>query len=94
MPAILGTRVMRAQAALLTMLIIPFSLCSARLQVVVFFAGILFRPQQAPWVLLLLYLLSFAVAIFTAWVFKHRYQGNEAFLLEVPPYRLPGSAIC
>ncbi|WP_287877108.1 ferrous iron transport protein B [Aquitalea sp.] len=90
-PAILGTRVMRERKQrLLTMLIIPFSLCSARLQVVVFFAGILFRPQQAPWVLLLLYLLSFAVAIFTAWVFKHRYQGNEAFLLEVPPYRLPG----
>lgn len=90
-PAILGTRVMRERKQrLLTMLIIPFSLCSARLQVVVFFAGILFRPQQAPWVLLLLYLLSFAVAIFTAWVFKHRYQGDEAFLLEVPPYRLPG----
>lgn len=90
-PAILGTRVMRERKQrLLTMLIIPFSLCSARLQVVVFFAGILFTPQQAPWVLLLLYLLSFVVAIFTAWVFKHRYRGNEAFLLEVPPYRLPG----
>ena len=90
-PAILGTRVMRERKQrLLTMLIIPFSLCSARLQVVVFFAGILFTPQQAPWVLLLLYLLSFAVAIFTAWVFKHRYRGGEAFLLEVPPYRLPG----
>ena len=90
-PAILGTRVMRERKQrLLTMLIIPFSLCSARLQVVVFFAGILFRPQQAPWVLLLLYLLSFVVAIFTAWVFKHRYRGSEAFLLELPPYRLPG----
>ncbi|WP_239688718.1 ferrous iron transport protein B [Aquitalea magnusonii] len=90
-PAILGTRVMRErQQRLLTMLIVPFSLCSARLQVVVFFAGILFTPHQAPWVLLLLYLLSFVVAIFTAWLFKHRYRGNEAFLLELPPYRLPG----
>jgi ferrous iron transport protein B len=37
---------------------------------------------------------EFCRGYFTAWVFKHRYQGNEAFLLEVPPYRLPGCAIC
>ncbi len=91
-PAILGTRVMREKKQrLLTMMVIPFSLCSARLQVVVFFAGVLFKPSQAPWVLSALYALSFAVAIFTAWVFKHRYRSNEAFLLEVPPYRLPGA---
>ncbi|WP_280954964.1 nucleoside recognition domain-containing protein [Paludibacterium denitrificans] len=74
---------------LLSMLIIPFSLCSARLQVVVFFAGVLFTPHQAPWVLTSLYALSFLVAMFSARVFKDRYQGSEAFLLEVPPYRLP-----
>ena len=90
-PAIMGTRVMRERKQrLLTMLVIPFSLCSARLQVVVFFAGLLFTPSQAPWVLTGLYLMSFAVAIFTAWVFKRRYAGGEAFLLEVPPYRPPG----
>ncbi|MDF0606583.1 ferrous iron transport protein B [Neisseriaceae bacterium TC5R-5] len=92
-PAIMGTRVMRERSQrLLTMLVIPFSLCSARLQVAVFFSGILFTAQQAPWVLTALYLMTFAVAIFTAWVFKHRYHANEAFLLEVPPYRLPGGA--
>lgn len=90
-PAIMGTRVMRERKQrLLTMLVIPFSLCSARLQVVVFFAGLLFTAAQAPWVLMGLYLMSFAVAVFTAWVFKRRYAGGEAFLLEVPPYRLPG----
>nr|WP_199064558.1 ferrous iron transport protein B [Chromobacterium sp. ASV5] len=90
-PAVLGTRVLRdRKQRLLTMLVIPFSMCSARLQVVVFFAGVLFSPQQAPWVLMAFYLLSFAVAFFTAWLFKRYYQGNEAFLLEVPPYRLPG----
>ncbi|OHX19362.1 ferrous iron transport protein B [Chromobacterium sphagni] len=91
-PAILGTRVMRERRQrLLTMLVIPFSLCSARLQVVVFFAGILFSKSQAPWVVSVLYLLTFVVAVFTAWVFKRRYRGDEAFLLEVPPYRLPGA---
>jgi ferrous iron transport protein B len=94
-PAILGTRVMRERKQrLLTMLIIPFSLCSARLQVVVFFSGILFLPQQAPWVLLLLYLLSFAVAIFTAWVFKHRYRGNEAFCWSCRLIACPACDIC
>jgi len=91
-PAVFGTRVMRERGQrLLSMLIIPFSLCSARLQVVVFFASVLFTPAQAPWVLSGLYLLSFAVAIGTAWLFKRRLGGcSEGFLLEVPPYRLPG----
>ncbi|MFK7090411.1 ferrous iron transport protein B [Chromobacterium violaceum] len=91
-PAIMGTRVMRERRQrLLTMLVIPFSLCSARLQVVVFFAGILFSKSQAPWVVSGLYLMTFVAAIVTAWVFKRRYRGDEAFLLEVPPYRLPGA---
>ncbi|WP_028536906.1 ferrous iron transport protein B [Paludibacterium yongneupense] len=89
-PAIMGTRVMRDRAQrLLSMMIIPFSLCSARLQVVVFFASALFPARLAPWVLTGMYVLSLLVAIGTAWLFKHRYVGNEAYLLEVPPYRLP-----
>lgn len=56
-PAIMGTRVMRSRALrLLSMLVIPFSLCSARLQVFLFIIGALFAPTQAPWVLLSLYL--------------------------------------
>jgi ferrous iron transport protein B len=89
-PAIMGTRVMRDRAQrLLSMMIIPFSLCSARLQVVVFFASALFPAHVAPWVLTGMYVLSLLVAVGTAWLFKHRYVGSEAYLLEVPPYRLP-----
>ncbi|GGY05206.1 ferrous iron transport protein B [Paludibacterium paludis] len=91
-PAILGTRVMRDRGQrLLSMLIIPLSLCSARLQVVVFFASTLFSASVAPWVLTGMYVLSLLVAIFTAWVFRRRFAGRELFLLEVPPYRLPGA---
>ncbi len=91
-PAILGTRVMRERGQrLLSMLIIPFSLCSARLQVVVFFASTLFSAQAAPWVLTGMYVLSLLIAIFTAWVFRRRFAGRETFLIEVPPYRLPGA---
>lgn len=89
-PALMGTRVMRSRSLrLLTMLVIPFSLCSARLQVFLFLTGALFSTNSAPLVLFSLYLLSFAGAILTAFVFKGRYVSNEPFVLELPPYRLP-----
>lgn len=89
-PALMGTRVMRSRAIrLLTMLVIPLSLCSARLQVFIFFTAALFSPQAAPIVLFTLYLFSFATAILTALIFKGRFKNNEPFVLELPPYRFP-----
>lgn len=91
-PAIMGTRVMRSQALrLLSMLVIPFSLCSARLQVFLFVIGALFSPGRAPLVLMSLYLLSFAAAFLTALVFRgHRhFRSEEPFVIELPPYRIP-----
>jgi len=89
-PALMGTRVMRSRALrLLTMLVIPFSLCSARLQVFLFLTTALFTPRQAPLVLFALYLLSFAAAMLTALVAGRRLRNNEPFVLEMPPYRAP-----
>jgi len=89
-PALMGTRVMRSRPLrLLSMLVIPFSLCSARLQVFVFFSAALFSPRAAPVVLFSLYLFSFATAILTAILFKRHYPNNEPFVLELPPYRFP-----
>lgn len=89
-PALMGTRVLRSRGLrLLTMLTIPFSLCSARLQVFIFFAAALFTAQQAPWVLFSLYLVSIAASMLTALVFKSRYVNHDAFVLEMPPYRFP-----
>lgn len=89
-PALMGTRVMRSRPLrLLSMLVIPFSLCSARLQVFLFITTALFTAKQAPLVLFSLYLLSFATAILTALLFRKRFQNNEPFILELPPYRLP-----
>ncbi|HET7832678.1 MAG TPA: ferrous iron transport protein B [Gallionella sp.] len=89
-PALMGTRVMRSRPLrLLTMLIVPFSLCSARLQVFVFISAALFSPQAAPLVLFSLYLFSFAAAILTALIFQGRFRSDEPFVLELPPYRLP-----
>jgi ferrous iron transport protein B len=89
-PALMGTRVMRSRSLrLLTMMVIPFSLCSARLQVFVFISAAVFSPKAAPAALFSLYLLSFAAAIVTALLFKRNFQNSEPFVLELPPYRFP-----
>jgi ferrous iron transport protein B len=89
-PAIMGLRVMRSPALrLLSMLVIPFSLCSARLNVFIFMTTALFSASVAPLVLFSLYLLSFAAAILTAFIFKGKYPNQEPLILELPPYRFP-----
>ncbi len=89
-PAIMGLRVMRSPALrLLSMLVIPFSLCSARLNVFIFMTTALFSPRVAPLVLFSLYLFSFAAAILTAFIFKGKYPNQEPLILELPPYRFP-----
>jgi len=89
-PALMGTRVMRSRnLRLLTMLVIPFSLCSARLQVFVFITAAIFSPKAAPLVMFSLYLYSFGAAILTALLFKRYMPNSEPFVLELPPYRFP-----
>jgi ferrous iron transport protein B len=89
-PAIMGLRVMRSPALrLLSMLVIPFSLCSARLNVFIFMTTALFAANVAPLVLFSLYMFSFAAAILTALVFKGKYPSQEPLVLELPPYRFP-----
>jgi ferrous iron transport protein B len=89
-PAIMGLRVMRSPALrMLSMLVIPFSLCSARLNVFIFITTALFAANVAPLVLFSLYLFSFAAAILTALIFKGRYPNQEPLVLELPPYRFP-----
>jgi ferrous iron transport protein B len=89
-PAIMGTRVMRDRPMrLLSMLTIPLSLCSARLQVFVFLAAAVFSPARAPWVLFFLYVTSFATVVVTALLFRRRFASREPFVIELPPYRMP-----
>jgi len=89
-PALMGTRVMRSQPLrLLTMLIIPFALCSARLQVFVFIIAAVFPNGNGAIVLFSLYLLSFIAAIATAALFQGAFKNDEPFVLELPPYRFP-----
>ena len=89
-PAIMGTRIMRSRPMrLLTMLVIPLSLCSARLQVFIFIIAALFSPKHAPIVLFSLYVMSFFTMFLTAVLFQSQYKNTEPFILELPPYRFP-----
>lgn len=91
-PAVMGTRILSSHySRIVTMLLIPFTLCSARLQVFVFLVGILFAPAHAPWVLLALYLGSFASVVLIGLLLKSlRIAGSpEPFIMEIPPYRMP-----
>ncbi|MEI2635348.1 MAG: ferrous iron transport protein B [Methylotenera sp.] len=89
-PALMGTRVMRSRPMrLLTMLVIPLSLCSARLQVFLFMIATLFTAKQAPYIMFALYMASFATIFLTAVLFKNQYKSSEPFILEMPPYRFP-----
>ncbi|MEQ1487549.1 MAG: ferrous iron transport protein B [Methylotenera sp.] len=89
-PALMGTRIMRSRPMrLLTMLVIPLSLCSARLQVFIFIITALFTAKHAPFVLFALYVMSFATMFLTAMLFQGQYKNAEPFLLELPPYRFP-----
>ncbi len=91
-PALMGTKTMRSHGLrLLTILVIPFSLCSARLQVFVFITIALFQPDKAPIVLFSMYVLSFIIVFITALIFKGKFNGSEPLALELPPYRLPTS---
>jgi len=91
-PAVMGTRILAGRYnRVVTMLLIPFTLCSARLQVFIFLVGIFFAPATAPWVILALYLVSFAAVIAMGLLLRLFRIGGwpEPFIMETPPYRLP-----
>ncbi|MDR3329214.1 MAG: ferrous iron transport protein B [Prevotellaceae bacterium] len=90
-PAIMATRTIenRTQRRL-TMLLIPFMSCSARLPVYVLLIGAFF-PRHAGTVLFAVYLAGIAIAIlsgllFSKFLFKDK---GQPFVMELPPYRRP-----
>ena len=91
-PSILGTRVIRDRGMrLLSMLVIPFALCQARLTVFLFMADVFFpRPWWAPGLVVFgFYVLSFVAVVITGLLFQRVFPSQEAFVLELPPYRTP-----
>lgn len=90
-PAVMATRTIESRKSrLLTMTVIPFMSCSARIPVYLIFSGAFF-PQYAGWVMFGLYVLGIVIAFLSAIVLSKamRGKGDSHFILEMPPYRQP-----
>ena len=90
-PAVLGTRILEKENdKKLTILMIPFMSCSAKMPVYAMFIAALFKEHQVL-AISSIYLLGILVAIFTAMVFKKPVLKGEtaSFIMELPEYRLP-----
>jgi ferrous iron transport protein B len=98
-PAILGTRTISSfRDRLVTIMMIPFMSCSARLPVYVLLISALFDPEarlgpfsQASLILLLMYALSTVSALAVGAIYKRTILKSPTppLVLELPPYRLP-----
>lgn len=90
-PAIMATRTIESpKSRMITMLVLPFMSCSARLPVYLLLAGAFF-PSSAGVVLFSLYLLGMLLAVITARILKGSvFKGEDIpFVMELPPYRIP-----
>lgn len=90
-PAIMGTRTLdNARDRLLSICMIPFMSCGARLPVYALLA-VAFFPAHATIVVFSLYILGILIAIVTGFILKRTIlQGENApFIMEMPVYRIP-----
>ena len=90
-PAVYATRTLEnPKEKILTVLMIPFMSCGARLTVYAFFVTIFFTQHKTA-VIMFLYLLGIAVAVVVAFILQKFFFKTKSypFVLELPPYRLP-----
>lgn len=90
-PAIMATRTIESRSSrLITVLLVPFMSCSARIPIYILLIGTFFSAY-ASWVMLGLYLLGIVVAVITARLMRrYLFKKDETpFVMELPPYRVP-----
>ena len=91
-PAVMATRTIESRRSrIITMMILPFMSCSARLPIYIMITGTFFSLQYRSWVLLSLYVIGILMSvivskIFSTWVIK---GDDTPFVMELPPYRWP-----
>jgi len=90
-PAILSTRIIESRRdRLITMLILPFMSCSARLPIYILLISAFFPYYQGS-ILFAIYMIGVILAIGSALFFKKVLFPNAdiPFVMELPPYRMP-----
>ena len=98
-PAIMGARnIENWKERLITILVTPFTTCSARLPVYAILISLIIPEKKALGIfsyqgitLMILYLLGFGMAIFSAFVLNKilRFNTKTYFVVEMPNYKLP-----
>ncbi|MDD5717655.1 MAG: ferrous iron transport protein B [Sulfuricurvum sp.] len=91
-PAYMSARILKNDRdRLLTLFVIGFMSCGARLPVYVLFTGAFFGPEMAGNVLFGIYILGAMIGLVAAKVLKMTaFKGiDEPFVMEMPKYRLP-----
>ncbi|OIP52865.1 MAG: ferrous iron transport protein B [Helicobacteraceae bacterium CG2_30_36_10] len=91
-PAYMSARILKNDRdRLLTLFIIGFMSCGARLPVYVLFAGAFFSPEMAGNVLFIIYISGALLGLVAAKILKlTAFKGlDEPFVMEMPKYRLP-----
>jgi ferrous iron transport protein B len=91
-PAIMATRTLKSRSdRSITMMIIPFMSCGAKLPVYVLLISAFFSPGMAGNILFAIYIFGIIIALLSAKLLKSvLFKGiSEPFVMELPPYRLP-----
>ncbi|MDR2855288.1 MAG: ferrous iron transport protein B [Methanomicrobiales archaeon] len=91
-PAIMAARTLESEREkFLTILMVPFMSCGARLPVYLLFTSALFAPSLHGVVMFSLYLLGIFIALLVGFALqKTLFTGESSpFLLEMPPFRAP-----
>ena len=91
-PAVMATRTIESRRSrLITMMILPFMSCSARLPIYIMIVGTFFAAQWRSTVLVSLYAVGILVAVIVSRIFsRFIIKGEDTpFVMELPPYRWP-----
>lgn len=91
-PAYMATRTLQNRRdKLLTLFIIGFMSCSARLPIYLLFVGAFFSIEYSGFILFLIYLCGFIIALILAKILRICvFRGDsEPFVMEMPRYRIP-----
>ena len=98
-PAVMATRnIENWKQRLITIFVVPFTTCSARLPVYLIIISLIIPEKKVFWVfgyqsltLMLLYLLGFITAVFSAWIMNKsiKIKSKGSFIIEMPSYKVP-----
>ena len=91
-PAVMATRTIEnRRSRLITILVLPFMSCSARLPIYIMIIGTFFAVKYQSLIMITLYVTGIVLAVIMSRIFsKWLIKGDDTpFVMELPPYRFP-----